>query len=307
MKKRFVIQFALTLFLALGLATAFFFALCKGLTLVKSDNMGKLNYLLHDSTHYDCLFLGSSTTLVNTDPLLFDSLTGHFSFNGGIVMMQITEMNMLIPKYVKAHGAPRQLFIGFDDATLSRKSGVWDFAQYFPMVNDSGMKELIALEPKLQLGKCLPPVATFYFPEYLKNLALSGLLNYLRKTEYDIPDRGFTSVSHDPREEMRKIETRFIGSERGWQLLEETLNYCRSEHIAVTFIIPPRYNNVLSPTSLMFLNRLRQLGSRYDIRTFNYLNDKRFQFKELFNDQVHVNPKGAALFTTILATECAER
>lgn len=303
MKQRFYTQFIFTITVATVLATFAFFCFCNGLAMVKHEELGKMNYVMHDTTQYDCLFLGSSTTLVNINPVLFDSLTGAYSFNAGIVMMQVSEMNMLVPKYVNAHGAPKQIFIDCDEATLSRDMGVWKFPKYYPMINDKAIEELVMLEPKLLWGKYLPAIASIYFGEELKNLALTGLFYDSQKSDYNIPFRGFAGAKKTPTKELPVIETYFKGSERGWQLLEETIKYCKLKNITVNLVVTPRYHYSLPKSSVHFLKRLKQFEDNYGVRFFDYSIDKRFQSRNLFLDRVHLTLSGADYFTEILAKE----
>lgn len=303
MKQRFYTQFIFTITAATALATCTFFFFCKGLVWVKQDELGKMNYVIHDTTRYNCLFLGSSTTLVNINPALFDSLTGAYSFNAGMVMMQVSEMNMLVPKYVNAHGAPKQIFIDCDEATLSRNMGVWNFPKYYPMINDKAIEELAMLEPKLMWGKYLPAIACIYFGEELKNLALTTLFYESQKSDYNIPYRGFAGAKETPTKELPVIETYFKGSERGWQLLEETIKYCKLKNITVNLVVTPRYHYSLPKSSVHFLKRLKQFEVNYGVRFFDYSIDKRFQSRNLFLDRVHLTLSGADYFTEILARE----
>ena len=88
--------------LLVALLSAFFFKiLCIGISQVKSDELGKFNYLISDSTYYNTIVIGSSTIHVALYPELLDSITGYHSFNGGLTGVQITEVNLIVKKYIQ--------------------------------------------------------------------------------------------------------------------------------------------------------------------------------------------------------------
>src|SRR5688500_12886998 len=103
MKQRVLYQLFFTVALALIVSTSVYYLICKGLRQVKRDAVGKFNFLVNDTTHYNTVFLGSSTLHVGIDPLQFNSITGLNSFNAGLDGMAITEVNMLVKKYMKSH------------------------------------------------------------------------------------------------------------------------------------------------------------------------------------------------------------
>jgi hypothetical protein len=307
MKKRFLIQLGVTLAVVLIIGTVAYYLICAGLRHSKSDAIGKFNYLIHDTTHYNTVFFGSSTFHAGMDPFTYDSLTGSHSYNAAVDGLGITELHMFIRKYFKSHGTPQRIFIGLDEQTLTMQKGVWYFPQYYPFVGDTDLKEMVTLEPKLLLGKYFPPAAVTYFDDPLKNLALIGLLRDRKKTKYDLEPRGFKPIVNKKLSaEAERIAAYFTGSEKGWALLENILAECQSKKVDVSIVLPPRYNYVVAESSADFFTQLKMLEQKFGTRTFSYATDSRFSAKELFFDRTHLNDEGARLFTNILARESSQ-
>jgi hypothetical protein len=304
MKKRFIIQFCLTLAVVLFISTVVYFLICKGLRQAKRDAIGKFNYIIHDTSYYNTVFFGTSTVHAGVNPILFDSVCGTHSFNAAMDGLGIAELNMLVHKYLKSHGSPRQVFIGCDEITLAMKTRVWYFPQYYPFVGDTDLKELVALEPKLLLGKYFPPAAVTYFDDPLKNLALIGLLKDNKRKDYDLNPGGVHLIRNKKMtEEVERIGAYYLASKHGWGLLEKTIAECRNQNAEVNIILPPRYNYFIADSSAPFLAHLKTLEEKYGTKTFIYATDARFSSKELFFDRTHLNEQGAELFTGILAKD----
>ena len=308
MKRRFTIQFGIIAVSVLILSSGYYHMICEGLRRAKRDAVGKFNYLIHDTTYYNSVFIGSSTMHVDINPLQFDSVTGLYSLNGGMDGMGIAEVHMVVRKFIECHGAPRHLFLNIDELTLTMKSPIWYFPQYYPFIGDRDMNEIIAQEPKLLLGRYFPPAAVIYFDDPLKNLALIGLLRESKETHYDIPLRGFAPKTiRKVDQDFPKSELSFIGSERGWQLLEEIIVLTEQKDISVSILLLPQFNSYLSDSSHLFLTMLNSLEDEYGVKIFNYTTDQRFQSKDLYFDRAHLNEMGAYLLTSVFAKEFSMR
>jgi len=303
MKKRVYIQVCLTILSTVVLASLYYYLTCLGLRNAKQDATGKYNYICNDTTHYSCVFFGASTIHVGINPLLFDSLTGQNSYNAAMDGIRVTEINLLIEKYVKGHRLPQNIFIAIDGQTLETNHSVWYFPQYFPFVNDEDLKDLIQREPKLLMGKYAPFAAITYLDDPLKNLGLIGLLN-LNSSMYKIQLKGFLPAYwKGMKEDLPFEEVTFTGDKTGWVLLEKTLESCIKKNIRVNFIIAPRYNSLPSASFLKLLERLQSYESKYHTRLYNFIASDNFKSKELFPNRTHLNADGAQIFTTLLSQE----
>ncbi len=216
----------------------------------------------------------------------------------------IAELNMFVKKYVSSHRAPQYIFIAFDEATLGMEKSVWYFPQYFPFVNDPDLNEMIKLEPKLLLGKYAPPLAITHIDDPLKNLGLIGMLKDYHKKEYSIPLKGFSPAYVSGIKDDLPIEpTYFVGCKHGWELLEQTLDFCEQRNIHVDFILPPRYNRTLSDSTQRVVAKLQSYGSQYRTTLFNFVENETLNSKKLFPNHTHVNALGAEIFTSLLARQ----
>jgi hypothetical protein len=302
MKKRLAYQIVITLVTVTLLSSWVYYQVCNSLQKVKADEVGKINFIMHDTTHYNTVFFGSSIMHLSVNPNYFDSLTGYHSFNCGLTGVQITEISTLIKKYIQGHGAPQKLFICCDEPTLARESRILHYQQYYQYMNDTDFSELATLEPNLKEANYAPPLALNNIDDDLKALAFSEFIH--PKFEYDIFDKGFMTVEGMKiKDNLPVVPSHFRGSERGWQQLEETILLCRQKNISVTLLIPPKYHYTVSDSSITFMVKLKLLADKYQANILEYTYDERFQSQELFIDRIHLSKKGAYMFTAILAKD----
>ena len=302
MKKRVLIQLLSVTVLCFMVASIGYYILCAGLRNAKRDSVGKLNFITLDTAYFPTVFFGASTIHVGMDPFLYDTLTGTKSFNASMDGIRIAEINLFIKKYIARHGAPRNIFISFDEKTLLTDKNVWYFSQYYPFINDTDFNKLIDLEPKLLLGRYAPALAITYIDDPLKNLALIGLTKDRNKREYDIPLKGFSPAYWKPMAQDIPVEVAsYQADEGGWELLENTLDLCAAKNVRVDFILPPRYKSTLSDSTNKIIARLQSYEQKYNSHVFNFAEEDAFKSIELFPNRTHVNATGARMFTTLLA------
>lgn len=307
MKKRFLIQLLVSLVAVFITASALFFVICKGLRNTKRDTIGKFNYLISDTTYYNTVFFGSSRAHTHLNPALFDSLVRSNSFNAGQDGIRIAEMDLIIQKFVKAHGAPKTIFINMDESTITTEKKVWYYPQYFPYVNDPAFNGLIKLEPRLYLAKYLPAAALTYFDDPLKNLGLQGAVKHGGK--YDIPLKGFEPLGpHQFETDPSAPDANFEMDPKAWPYFEHMLAFCRDNNINTYLIMAPIYNYAFTgPSVVAFVNRLHQMQPKYGFKLINLGSDARFKARDLYADQLHLNRTGADIYTSALADEFLKR
>lgn len=304
MQRRFLYQFFLVVAAVVIVSSGFYFIVCKGLRETSRDNIGKFNYLINDTTHYTTLFAGASSIHSGINPFLFDSITGSRSFNAGMDGICITEMNLVVNKFIKSHGAPENIFINLDEVTLANKEGVWSFPQYYPYVNDPDFVDLLKHEPKLLFGKYFPPAAVTYFDDPLKNLGLIGFLGV--KTTA----KGFSFTrGYEPFPPVKNMDANlpesdlfFEANEDGWATLEKTLQCCQKNKVHVFITNTPKFNSRYSASSRPFFVMLSSLAKKYNATIVEHSTDTTFS-TAMFRDKNHVNCDGANLLTTLLAQQ----
>jgi len=304
MNRRLLYQVPVSVLVVFLLGSVFYYALCKGLRRTDRDSIGKFNYLVNDTTRYNTLFVGSSRVHTALNPVIFDSINGTHSFNAGMDGIRITELNLIVKKFIKSHHAPDNIFINIDGTTLSVTQGVWQFPQYYPYIHDPDFRELTDLEPKLKLGKYAPALALTYFDDPLKNLGLIGLTKKGGNYEELVSLKGFQPTPpHELTTDTAALVADFAREPRGWQLLEETLNYCRENNVHIYFLIAPMYNYTLADSAQVFFQKLDSIQRAYNVQTFNFMNDKRFDSPKLFADRTHLNSVGAEMYSAIVARQ----
>ena len=93
-------------------------------------------------------------------------------------------------------------------------------------------------------------------------------------------------------------------STRKYDMLTATIRRCVDKNIFVVLITIPTYSEV-SPETMKNIRDLQRLSEKPLVSFHNYVNDRRFMHADLYyKGAVHLNSKGAELFTKILIEEC---
>ena len=304
MRRRFLYQSFLVFSAVIIVSSCFFFIICKGLRETSRDNSGKFNYLIKDTTHYNTLFVGASSVHSGINPFLFDSLTGLHSFNAGMDGISITEMSLVVNKFIKSHGSPENVFINLDEVTLAPKEGIWSFPQYYPYVYDPDFDVLLTHEPKLLLGKYFPAFAVTYFDDPLKNLGLIGWFEIKNKIKGFSFTRGYEPFPPIKNLDAGLIENNlfFEANKDGWAILEKTLLDCQKIKVHVFLTNTPKFSSDYSASSASYFTQLNAVANHYNATVILHSTDTTFS-TTMFRDKNHINCDGANLFTTLLTQQ----
>jgi hypothetical protein len=305
MNKRLIYYLFFSTIVLIITSSIFYYLLLYGLKRTTRDEIGKFNYIIRDTTQYNMVFIGASTSHLGLNPLLFDSLTNHStnSFNAAMDGISILEANLIIHKWIKAHGAPKNLTIDFVADILYPEKRVYYFPQYYPYINDPDFAPLINYEPRLLYGRYFPPMAITYLDDPLKSLGLIGLLRSNAENPYLKTQRGYLGVNRLINEDAPPAVEYFGASENGWEILNDAVEYCQSKKVNVCFLISPVYNATRADTTTSILEKLKSYGNKHNVKTIDLLTDKRFASSKLFADRQHLNADGAYIYTSILSKE----
>jgi len=89
-------------------------------------------------------------------------------------------------------------------------------------------------------------------------------------------------------------------------LLENLISECKKRGVDVAFVTPPVYETYYKYTDPKVILRnnfeIERLCKKYGCKYYDYLNDRRFTFKE-FNDNDHLNFIGAMKFSKLINTD----
>ena len=302
MRNRFFIQIAIVALFSITAASAYYYHVCNALNKTTEGPTGKLNHILHNNTHYDAVFMGSSRVLRNINPLLFDSLTGITSYNAGIDGANFTLINILTRRFIEQH-KPKYIFINLDPYTMERDSEVFYYPQFYPHLHNEEMNELASIEPNLLLGNHYPFIAISYMDDNLKGEATATTFSSENNNDVMLTHRGFEPLLNpDYYGKADTFSLTLSCDKSAFKKLGALCAYCTAQNCKVFFMMAPIYRagNENGQNLETYYSELRSIEANYNITEFNFYASPGFT-KAMFFNQTHINQYGAVIYTELLA------
>jgi hypothetical protein len=270
---------------------------------------GFINLALKQSP--DILVLGSSRAAAHVSPSILRARLSASAFNAGAAGQDFLYAIMLFDLWTRSHHPPAAIILNVDPRSLARseeeiqRTGV--FSAYFDK-SETVQRILLMRSHYARLkylsysyrfnGKVLP---------IIKNLVERPDSAFDGYT----PARGALDVSSDPRLAVTGRET---GEFPDWDLkleyLKELTQYCRKNGTRLFLIAAPVFT--ADPVRGAWSARMSRLATSYAGLEFLDLSERThpelFSGKaHLYHDNMHLNARGAEIFSTLLASEIAER
>lgn len=273
----------------------------------KQGIFNKYNELfLKEGNIYDVLFLGSSRAEMHFNPKVFDEVTGLNSYNMGISGASPKISLALLKIYCKQHQKPKYIIFNIDYFSLQNDTDrLNNFPRYFPYLNNSHLRtELNQMDNRFN-SFYINPFHSLPFTQidYL-SASLHGWLNISGK--YDtLMYKGFQTS--EPKElqmdESIKPTHSFI-SIKNRNYIDSIIQYTKNNHIKLILVTSPIYgagkNQVSNKNALT--NQLKNISFIHHIPYFDYTDSLNYDNKDLYADDLHLNRKGAHLFTSSISS-----
>ena len=252
----------------------------------------------------DILIYGSSRALHTYDPRVFQSATGFSCFNCGRNASTIIYHSAIISSALhQPDHKPKAIILDITPKELSWRSGedgndilagmilpyVEKNKQFEAMAKDLFPKELL----KAKVSKLYP----------YNSMILSIIRNYSKKGNDNIkgyqPLKG-NKVEATPPTILMNAEIDNYAKEK----LEYFVKSVTDQHIPLFIIVSPIYLQKYAPTESLKISK--QIFDKYHVPMWDYEFDTDYVKQSLFYDNVHMNTKGAEMFSEMIAKRVKE-
>ena len=253
------------------------------------------NEIFNSHIDADLLIMGSSRAWVHYSPEIIDSVLHTHSYNLGIDGSTFNRQYTRYLIYRKHQPKPRIIIQNFECTTLSFTTGYEQY-QYFPYFYDPDIRRWVLPYEEFT-------IADRVFPFYrYSNFGVEKLFQNKLKV-----DRGY--MGRDKPWKVEPLEDdnlpQFTIDPRTLSLLKQFLSETAAEGIQVIFVHSPthislteRQNDVDS-----MWKTFQQIADQYNIPILNYQSDSLSYDTNYFYNRMHLNRKGAELFTRKLAND----
>lgn len=240
----------------------------------------------------DILLIGNSIILNSLDPQIIEDSMSLSCYNGGIIGQGVEFSETIIDCILQRY-TPKTIIMGLrpEEMGVSIGEGIYDVLRpYYKLgyksidehFENSSKTERILLQSNL----------------YRYNTIWVRVLIYLLFDKTDYSRNGF--MPHDIPSvlpQMKIIDFCEQPSDEKIQCLDRIIKKCKSKSVSFYICFPPTYLS-FPQDPIPCVNKVNNLCIKNHIPCLIYYNDKEFLNKpEYFFDNIHVNKKGASVFT----------
>ena len=266
---------------------------------VSNGELGKINLLVENELHAPLSFWGSSTTLVHVSPLVVDSITGLRSFNFGLDGTFFQQYSGLLKSYAKRTDASI-IVIGLNITDFHPRTQIYHPQYYTSAINNSDVLEgLAAIDPWFSWKmRWVPFYSLILFDsDYYLNLFKndSDQFTLIESRGFETQPKEWQSDSKFPYDSI-EIHRPFVDN-----LIAVTTEIKKMGHTPLLFVSPmyfEAYEEVKNMNEFqMILDELK----RNQLTVINCLDSPLSKNKNLFYNYLHLNSRGAELFSAELS------
>ncbi|UQD56808.1 hypothetical protein [Flavobacterium sp. K5-23] len=304
--KKFITQFILFCLPALIAAYAFDVFVSKYLK--ESNSFAKKEYpvwnAIRDSkVNSDIVIYGSSRAWVHIDPkMISDSLNVscyNLGINGHNFWLQDLRHRLLL----KNNSKPKLIIHSLDAFTLQKNEDLYNAEQFLPyMLWNNQIKEATISYNGFPFVDYEIPIIRYYGRQKAINTAFELYLNpqdnpIQRISGYQGQARVWNSDFEKAKSKMKaynvKIDTPSL------HLFEDYLKECQSKKIQIVLVYTPEYieGQKFVKNRDSIITMYNKFSKEYKIPFYDYSNDTMSYNKKYFYNSLHLNKKGAELFT----------
>lgn len=256
--------------------------------------------VFQDTMHYDVLISGSSRALVQYNPIIIDSIVGCNSYNLGMDGSSINREIIKYDAFCENHGYP-ELLIQNIDLFLLRCTRGYEREQFFPyFYTHMDLFEKVNIYEHYTL-------AERYIPFY-RWLGWRDAYAHLFSCD-NTPDmiKGYypQEATWDGAKLSEKDSIAFQRETEAMELFESFIANQKDRGVRVILVYAPIYAEVKSkcPEWDVMYQYYGGIADRYDVPILDYNDDEICCDTTYFYNGMHLNKRGAELFSAKLARD----
>lgn len=254
--------------------------------------------LMNGKIESDVIVMGSSRAWVHINPIILDSVLNTNSYNigfdGSCINRQVRKYHL----FRRFNKKPKLIIQNIDYASLGYTIGYMR-EQFFPYFWNKPMRdEFLNSEPFSFEEKYIP------FFRYLKNFNMQQLYEIIDNTSrtltkgYEGKERKWDGSAYN---EIKSIE--FVPNDTTMMMFENYLKETLADSIKIIFVYAPLYYGAIKKITNIdeMYATYAVFANKYNIPILDYTNMTICSDKTYFYNALHLNIRGAKIFTDSLA------
>jgi hypothetical protein len=265
------------------------------------------NDIFNSKIHSDIIISGSSRARVHINPQILDTTLHINSYNLGIEGYPFNMQNVRFKIFEKYNKKPLLVIQNVDLNTLYRRKA-YNRIQFLPYLHEYSLNK--------ELKKMEFSVFELYIPafQYRSEFATicRGLAEFLNIKHYENRSRYKGYTGQDREWDGSKLQTILAGDSivspvdpEIVHLFDSFLNHCKKNDIQVILVFTPQYIKATEFTKnkKQVIDIYHSFSGKYNIPFLDYSYDSICYDTTYFYNAMHLNIKGAELFSLQLADD----
>ncbi|MCB9170771.1 MAG: hypothetical protein H6597_03710 [Flavobacteriales bacterium] len=305
----FIRRAVLFLLMLAGIAFGLDRLLKAGLRERTTDVYGVWNRIIRGNIQSDVLFCGSSRTLVHFDAAHISEHIGRTCYNIGMDGTQLDLQLARLRTFLRHCPPPRVLLQEVDIISLTPESRLYFGQQYLPYLNEPAVRQAVyRIEPDGWMDRWVPLHGFMRYDVGSIYLALQGLL-HLEDTLHDPVHLGFElrdrawEGSFDHFLEQHPDGIRYPTDTAAQRTLRTIVRTAQDAGAQVVLCYAPELveNQRITLDRNEIMGIYQQIAKEADIPFWDFSNSAFCNDRDYFYNSQHMNAKGVALFTSMIA------
>jgi hypothetical protein len=304
--KKFIIKLTLFAIIFVSISYLVDYIISTGLKRTEEYRFQSWNDIIESKINADILIVGNSRAFSHYSPQILDSILKVNSYNIGIGGHPFNVQHLKYELYERHNTKPKLIIQNIDFFTFSNHVSILhEREQVFPYINDSFLKDKLINFGFSGAELYLPFYRYFGHQMVIKNGVYEyfGLKHYNSQPAYKgyRPEQG----KWDGTELNKLSKIQPLMDETTISLFENYLKHCKKFNIKVVMVNTPIYYavNQKLENKNKFNDLIVGISKKYNIPYLDYTNDPICFDTVNFRIAVHLNKKGAEMFSKKLAND----
>jgi hypothetical protein len=274
-----------------------------GLKKQQNDFFSTMNHILNSSEKHQIMVFGASLSKNGLSTLVIDSVKKVNSYNAGMYGFGLVETNMLLKCYLKsAHPKPEIVLFSMPENLFPRKIEIGYPCQYYPYLDNTIVSSTIkSYDSNISLLQRFPFLTVMKYDDHIKYVALIPYLksNHAKSNAFKGYDalEGTIKASQESSRKAADKNKRLIIDRKQLAYFYDFCNLNYKNDIRLVVLFTPKYKNVLNPSENALAIFLKSKQDSLHFKLIDFSNDSTCLDPDLFYDRLHLNSKGAKVFT----------
>lgn len=260
----------------------------------KAGEIGIWEDIFSGNLKNDIAIYGSSRAWTHINPKIINDSIGMTAYNFGIDGHNFWLQYLRHKEYLKSNTAPKQIILSVDGFSLGKRKELYNYQQFLPyMLWNKNIFNFTSSYDGFSLFDYFIPLFRYSGETTILNSLLENI-----NPEYNRIN-GYKGQSKDSHKDIKIAKERLSLNEESLNLFTVFIEECKNAGIVLTLVYTPVYiskkENISDNKDVV--DFYRDIANRNNLDFYNYTQDDICFKKDMFYDPIHLNKKGAELFS----------